>query len=185
MLKHGFRIKILWMATQEIVFTWCWIYNWKYSIERFQDGDWGTDTDSMSSVNQGTCWDVEAMLGRGEAPGRVETLAPWIPSPWKASPHHHRLREQTGCHPHAATAAGQQLQMCLGEFQQTKQVSAKHHAVSLSHPWDKPVQLNPSPPRQTDPLAKKKKKNQKNKKNPEQSTTDLKTSTQRRGQGNL
>jgi hypothetical protein len=45
--------------------------------------------------------------------------------------------------------------MCLGDVQQTKQVRAKHHTVSLSHPWDKPAQ---SPWTDWSPPAKKKEK---------------------------
>jgi hypothetical protein len=108
--------------------------------ERIQDGDWGTNADSVSSMNQGPCWDTGAMLGRGEAPGRVETFAPWTPRPWTASPCYDTLREQAGHNPHADTHAGCWLQMSLGDLQQTKQVSAKHHVISLSHPWDKPAQ---------------------------------------------
>jgi hypothetical protein len=55
---------------------------------RIQDGDWGTEADSVSSMSQGPCWDTGAMFGGGEAPRRVETSTPWTPSPWKASPHH-------------------------------------------------------------------------------------------------
>jgi hypothetical protein len=107
---------------------------------RIQHGNWGTDADSMSSVNQEPCWDAGAMLGRGNTPGRVETLAPWTPSPWKTSPCHGTLREQMGCHPHTATISSCQLQTCFKDLQQTKQVSAKPHTVSLRHPWDKPAQ---------------------------------------------
>jgi hypothetical protein len=65
---------------------------------RIQNGDCDTDAGSVSSINQRPCWDAGAMLGRGEAPGRVETLASWTPSPWKASPCHDTLRKQAGCH---------------------------------------------------------------------------------------
>jgi hypothetical protein len=56
----------------------------------------------VSSVNQGPCWDVGDMFGWGKAQGTAESLAPWTPSPWKASPCHYRLKEQVGCHLHAA-----------------------------------------------------------------------------------
>jgi hypothetical protein len=59
-----------------------------------------TDADCMSSVNQGPCWDSGDTLGWGKAQGKAETSAPWIPSPWKASPHHDTLKEQAGHHPH-------------------------------------------------------------------------------------
>jgi hypothetical protein len=65
--------------------------NWE--LGKIQNGNWDTDTDSMSSMSQGPCWDAGASLGRGKAPGRVETLPPWTPSPWKASPCHDTLRE--------------------------------------------------------------------------------------------
>jgi hypothetical protein len=70
--------------------------------EEIQNGDWDTDAGSVSSVNQRPCWDTGVTLGRDEAPGKDETLAPWAPSLWKASPRHYTLREQVGHHPHAA-----------------------------------------------------------------------------------
>jgi hypothetical protein len=123
--------EVTWMCQkQEMVNLWFLI----------QNGNWDIDADSISSVNQGAYWDTGATLGRGEAPGRVKTLALWTPSLWKASPCHKTLREQGGHHPHATAATCYRLQMCLGDFWQTKQVRAKHHTVSFSHPWDKPAQ---------------------------------------------
>jgi hypothetical protein len=58
----------------------------------------------------------------------------WTPSPWKASQCHDTLRKQVG---HMASS---QLRTCFRELQQPKQVRAKQHAVSLSHPWDEPPQ---------------------------------------------
>jgi hypothetical protein len=96
------------------------------------------DADSMNCVNHGTCWNAGAMFGGGEAQGKVETLALWTPNPWKASPHHDTLREQVRCYLHAAT--GHQLQICLGDHWQTKQVTDKHHPISLNNQCDKPAQ---------------------------------------------
>jgi hypothetical protein len=50
-------------------------------------------------MNQGPYWDAGDILGGGDAPGRTETLAPWNPRPWKASPCHEILKEQAGLHP--------------------------------------------------------------------------------------
>jgi hypothetical protein len=73
----------------------------KFPLERIQNGDWDTDTDCMSSRNQGPCWDAGDTLDWGKAPGRAETSSPWTPSLWKASPHNDTLKEQVGCHPPA------------------------------------------------------------------------------------
>jgi hypothetical protein len=47
--------------------------------------------------------------------------------------------------------ASHQLQICLGDIRQTKQVSTKHHVVFPSHPQDKPACV----PGQTDLPHKK------------------------------
>jgi hypothetical protein len=73
-----------------------------YSLERIQNCDWDTDTDSICYENQGTCWDAEDTLGWGKAPGIAETSAPWTSSMWKDSPCHDTLKEQVGCHPPAS-----------------------------------------------------------------------------------
>jgi hypothetical protein len=46
-----------------------------------QDGDYGTETDSMSSMNQKPCWDAGATLGGIKAPRRIKTFTPWTHSP--------------------------------------------------------------------------------------------------------
>jgi hypothetical protein len=63
--------------------------------ERIQNGDWDTNAEYVSSGNQEPCWDAGDMIGWGKAPGRAETLAHRTPRPWKASPHHDTLKEQT------------------------------------------------------------------------------------------
>jgi hypothetical protein len=65
--------------------------------ERIQDGNQGTEVDSVNSVNQKSCWDAGATLGRNKAPRRIKFSTPWTPSSWKASPHHFTLRKQEGC----------------------------------------------------------------------------------------
>jgi hypothetical protein len=39
------------------------------------NGDWDTEADCMSSMNQGPCWDAGDMLGWGKAQGKAETSA--------------------------------------------------------------------------------------------------------------
>jgi hypothetical protein len=53
-----------------------------------QEGNWGAEADSMSSVNQKSCWDAGVTLGWKKSPRRSKTFTPWTPSPYKASPHH-------------------------------------------------------------------------------------------------
>jgi hypothetical protein len=56
------------------------------SIERIQGADWGTEADSMRTVNYGPCRDAGAMLGSGEAQKRVKTLTLCTLSLRKTSP---------------------------------------------------------------------------------------------------
>jgi hypothetical protein len=53
----------------------------------------------VSSRNQEPCWDTGDTLGWGKEPGRADTLASWITSPWKAPPSHNTLKEQVGHQP--------------------------------------------------------------------------------------
>jgi hypothetical protein len=133
----------------------CWLLQTRKPSE-IQNGNWDSDADSVSSVNQGPYWDAGATLGGGEAPGRVETLAPWTPSLWKSSPCHNTLRKQAGCHPHAATNASHQLPA----------TSSKHAWETFSRPnrWEPSISRYPSatsgikqhnPPGQTDPHLQK------------------------------
>jgi hypothetical protein len=76
-----------------------WHLREKFHLERIQNGNWNTDTDCVSSGNQGSCWDAGDMLGWGKALGRAEPLAPWTPSPWKVSPHHEGRLPPVHCLP--------------------------------------------------------------------------------------
>jgi hypothetical protein len=61
--------------------------------------DCNTDTDSINPVNHGPCWDVGNTLGCSKAQGKAETLAPWNPIPWKASPHDDTLKNRQATTP--------------------------------------------------------------------------------------
>jgi hypothetical protein len=52
----------------------------------WENGDWDIDTDCVSSVNQGPCWDAGDMHSWGKSPGRAETSPPGTSSPihWKS-----------------------------------------------------------------------------------------------------
>jgi hypothetical protein len=106
--------------------------------EEIQNDNWDPDADSVSSVNQRPCWDTGAMLFRCEAPGRVETLAPRILSPWKASPCHNTLREQVGHHPHAM--------MLPATSHQLLATSSKHAWENFNRPnmWEPSIMQYPS-----------------------------------------
>jgi hypothetical protein len=97
----------------------------KYSLERIQNGE--TDTDCMSSRNQGPSWDAGDTLGWCKAPGRAETLAPWSPSLWNICPHHDTL--PPGCHtpvgPPGLLSPHKSLPVCLqGPHPQASQATA-------------------------------------------------------------
>jgi hypothetical protein len=87
---------------------------------KIQNGDWDTNTQCVNCGNQGPCWDAADTLGLDQAQERAETLAPWTPSQWKASPRHDTLKEQVGlCQPiglsglHSAGPPDHCLQTCL------------------------------------------------------------------------
>jgi hypothetical protein len=82
------------------------------NLLRIQDGDYGTEAGSMSSVNQKPCWDIGATLGRNKVPRRIKTSTSWTPNLWKTSPCHVTLRKQVGCchcHPPAPNLLGRHL----------------------------------------------------------------------------
>jgi hypothetical protein len=58
-----------------------------------QDGNQNTATDLLTSMIQRLWGEAGDMLDWGKTPGRAETSAPWTPSSWEASPHHHMLKE--------------------------------------------------------------------------------------------
>jgi hypothetical protein len=43
---------------------------------KIQDGDWDTDADCISSMDQGPCWDAGDMLGWGKAQGEQKLRHP-------------------------------------------------------------------------------------------------------------
>jgi hypothetical protein len=102
---------------------------------RIQNGDCDTDAGSVSSINQRPCWDAGAMLGRGEATGRVETLAPWTPSLWGTSPCHDTLGPPPSrCQrwPPAPNVLGRPSADQTGESQASRSIPQPPLA---QHPW--------------------------------------------------
>jgi hypothetical protein len=65
---------------------------------KIQDGNWHTDTDCVSNVNQEFCWDAGDTLGWGKVSRRAETSALWTTSLWKASPCHDLLTKPPALH---------------------------------------------------------------------------------------
>jgi hypothetical protein len=118
--------------------------NLKKSCGLIQDGKWSTEADSMSFVNQGPCWDARAMLGRSEAPRRVETFTPWTPSPWKAFPYCVTLREQVECchcHLPAPNLLGRWLADQTGKHQASRGIPPATYGINQHSPL---VRLNPT-----------------------------------------
>jgi hypothetical protein len=105
----------------------------------------GTQMQTLSSGNQGPCWDTVDTLGWGKAPGRAETSAPWTPSLWKASPHHNTLKEQAVLHPHTATAC---LPAHWASTMLARQATACCHARPLPYQPTGAAALKGLPPHQ-------------------------------------
>jgi hypothetical protein len=119
----------------------------------------------MSSVNQKSCWDAGATLGRNKAPKR---MLPWTHSPYKTSPCHITLRKQEE---EDSCAVRHWLQTCLRDIWQI----TGEHQDSLGIPRATPVINQHSPLGRLTPPAPQKNLNWIHKK--------LKTNTQQKDWG--